>query len=676
MQTSVRWINDYLDRPATAEEIADGLTRAGFPLDGREERAGDICLEIETTSNRGDCLCHVGLARELAAMSGRKVKFNPSRPVASGPAASSLASVENREHGRCPLYTGRIIRGVKVGPSPAWLADRLRAIGQIPRNNVVDATNFVLFELGQPTHVFDLATLKGARIIVRCANPGEPFQPLGDGAPAVKLTTDDLVIADAERPVALAGVKGGALTAVTESTTDLLLEAATFAPASVRRSSRRHAISSDSNYRFERGVHPATIAAAADRLAELILQIAGGQLCDGVLSAGAELPPERTVSLRPARCRALLGREIADAEIIRSLTDLGFHVEVSGDTLRCRVPAARIDIEREVDLIEEICRMSGLDKLPLRETIAVRVAPAQTHLVARRLVQDLLVSQGFIECVTHSLVSDAAADAFLPPGSTPLRTLESRTMAEPALRPSIIPSLLRVRKHNQDHGVSDLKLFEVASTFRRDAQGHVERPSLGMIVDGGNLELGIRPLRGAIERVARAMSGPDVEVAVAPLPDGAISWLTPAGEVRVDGRPIGVIGVVTDAARRAAGVDQSLLAAELDLRALTQSYPPDTQVHPLPDRPAIERDISAIVSESTAWNDIEELIDRLGLQHLEQAEFVTVYRGKNVGPGRKSVTLRLRFRASDRTLRHEEVDLQMTQAMAALRDSLKAEIRS
>ena len=189
MQTSVRWINDYLSPPATAEEIADGLTRAGFPLDGREEVAGDICLEIETTSNRGDCLCHVGLAREMAAMTSRKLKIDASAAavVPAKPAAATFTSVENRETASCPLYTARIIRGVKVGPSPSWLADRLRAVGQIPRNNVVDATNFVLLELGQPTHVFDLAKLKGSKIIVRKATRDEPFLPLGEGG------TDDQV---------------------------------------------------------------------------------------------------------------------------------------------------------------------------------------------------------------------------------------------------------------------------------------------------------------------------------------------------------------------------------------------------------------------------------------------------------------------------------------------------
>lgn len=242
MRTSVNWINDYLDPPASADEQAELLTRAGFPFDGREDLDGDVQQEIETTSNRGDCLCHYGLAREIAAISGRTLRSPTVELPMGDPEAASVASVRNERHDLCPLYTGRVILGATVAPSPGWLADRLRAIGQIPRNNIVDATNFVLFELGQPTHVFDLRLLRGASIIVRNARPDEPFRPLGEGAATVTLSADDLVIADGERAVALAGVKGGADTAVTNATTDLLLEAATFLPIAVRRMSQRHRI--------------------------------------------------------------------------------------------------------------------------------------------------------------------------------------------------------------------------------------------------------------------------------------------------------------------------------------------------------------------------------------------------------------------------------------------------
>ncbi|MCH8314434.1 MAG: hypothetical protein IIA64_00540 [Planctomycetes bacterium] len=313
MFASVNWINAYLDPPASADEQAELLTRAGFPLEGRAEvDGGDVRQDFEMASNRGDVGCHVGMAREIAAISGRTLKAPRPSPHPTAGRADQFVTVINKAPKLCPLYTGRVIRGLRVGPSPKWLTDRLTAIGQIPRNNLVDISNFVLFELGQPTHVFDLAKLGGAQIVIRMAKPGESFLPIGEGAAKVKLTEQDLVIADEKRAVAIAGVKGGAETAVTETTTDILIEAASFDPVSVRNSSRRLNIASDSSYRFERGVHPGQVDFAAERLVELILELCGGELCEGVLAEGQPIPEPRTASMRPDRCRKLLGIEISN----------------------------------------------------------------------------------------------------------------------------------------------------------------------------------------------------------------------------------------------------------------------------------------------------------------------------------------------------------------------------
>ncbi|MFZ9689334.1 MAG: phenylalanine--tRNA ligase beta subunit-related protein, partial [Phycisphaerales bacterium] len=270
MRTSVRWLNDYLDRPVTPDEAADAFTRVGFPVEHRESTDdGDVVLEVELTSNRGDCLSHLNLARELAAMTGRTVK-EPS--FARIPDGAGPVPVANLDHEACPLYTARVIRGVTVRPSPEWMQQRLRAIGQVPRNILVDATNFVLFEYGQPTHAFDLGRLGGPAIQVRPAKDGESLLPIGEGAKPLALRAGDLVIADASVPAAIAGVKGGAPSAVTERTTDVLIEAATFAQKSVRSSSRGLKVASDSSYRFERGVAAADVDEAADRLVALILE--------------------------------------------------------------------------------------------------------------------------------------------------------------------------------------------------------------------------------------------------------------------------------------------------------------------------------------------------------------------------------------------------------------------
>ena len=687
MRTSVLWINDYLDRPADAAEQAAVLTAAGLPLDGGDTAEnGEPWQEIETTSNRGDCLCHLGMAREIAASTGRSLKFPKVELKPSAARAADLVKVRNHEHAMCPRYTARVIRGVKVGPSPEWLQRRLIAIGQIPRNNVVDATNFVLFELGQPTHVFDLATLAGAEIHIRRAKDGEPFLPLGSDAKEVKLTANDLVIADRDRPVALAGVKGGALASVTEQTTDLVLEAATFDAVAVRNASRRHGIASDSSYRFERIVHPAEIDAAADRLAALIIEIAGGTLCDGVVADGAPLPAARPIRLRPARARQILGFDIETPRMMRLLDTLGFAPKLSGsgatETIDTTAPARRVDVEREIDLIEEICRLNGLDAVPVSDTIPIRVPQRNPIERGTRDVKDLLVGMGFIESITHSLVAEKAGEAFLPKGATLLRVDDERAGGEPALRPSVVTSLLRVRRHNEDQGATNLRVFEFASAFHYAGGTHVERPTLALVADAPadgtagarDAQGAFRLMRGVVERVLTLVAPRVAKVEF--VKSDATPWLSAGARVLVDGREIGVVGVVDGRVLKAHGLERPTAAAELELRGLLAKYPPENAAQELPAFPAADRDISAIVSEQVSYGDIEQAIRALGLANLESVSFVTTFRGKQIGDGRKSVSLRLVFRKLDGTMKSEEADASVTRAIAMLREKLGAEIRS
>jgi phenylalanyl-tRNA synthetase beta chain len=673
-------MNDYLDPPASAEEQAELLTRAGFPLEGSEpvvvSDGTDIRQDFEMTSNRGDCVCHIGLAREIAAISGRTLRVQSARPKPTGGKASALISVTNEEPQRCPLYTGRVIRGVKVQQSPQWLADRLLARGDIPRNNVVDATNYVLFELGQPTHVFDLPMLRGGQIIIRMAHDREPFLPIGEGEVEVKLTKHDLVIADAERAVAIAGVKGGALTAVTMGTTDLLLEAASFDPVAVRNTSRRLGISSDSSYRFERGVHPGQVNDAANRLAELILELAGGELCDGVVSDGAPIPEQRTVSMRFERCRRILGVPVTNEQMLESLEKLGFEPKRDGDRVICTVPYQRNDIEREIDLIEEVGRMFGHDNIPVTETIEVRVAPPQPTELARQAIAAELTGQGFVETVTHSLVGEESARPFLEDGATLLRVDDERAKAEPVLQPSVLPSLLRVRRLNQDNGVHHLRLFEPARTFRgRPGNGrdHDEDARLGLLMDVEDMQQGLRPLRGTIQRLAEILLGHEARVTVEP--DETTIWLAPGARASVNGTPIGRFGLLAPMVGERFGLNEAVLVAELTLEPFYESYPPETPAHALPSFPAIARDVSPILDERITWAQVREVVDGLSLDMLETSEFVTTFQSKSIGAGKKSLTFRLRFRAPDRTLTHDEVDGQVEAAINALRSQLNAEIR-
>ena len=673
MYVSTTWLNDYLDPPATAQEQAELLTRAGFPLEGRKDVGGDVCQDFEMTSNRGDCVCHLGLAREIAAISGRSLK-PPSAPAtpSEGP-AHQIASVTNHEHDLCPLYTARIIRGLEVGPSPEWLAERLRTIGQIPRNNLVDAANFVLFELGQPTHVFDLATLKGPAIIIRSAAAGEPFLPIGEGSVEVKLTVDDLVIADAERAVAIGGVKGGAVTAVTDSTTDILIEAATFDHVTVRNSSRRHNIASESSYRYERGVHPAQVNPAADRLTAMILELCGGELVAGVVADGKAIPERRTATMRPSRCRAIMGVEMSDEQMVQWLDTLGFEPALDGDRITCLVPVHRLDIEREVDLIEEVGRMYGHDNIPISDTLEIRVAPLQPTERARQAVANVLVGEGYIETVTHSLISEAAAEAFMPAGARGVRVADDRAKAEPVLQPSVLPGLLRVRAHNRDNGVDDVSLFETASTVAMFDGSHRETVNVAFIQDLQGAEQGLRTIRGVIDRLAELLVGPEVAVDVTA--DNTQPWYDPGAAISINGDPIGFCGVITQSVAALFGLNHDVVAAELELPRLYDGFPPEREAHTLPTFPVVERDISAVVAEATRWADIRTAIDDCRIGVLEAVEFVTTYRSEKIGADRKSVTIRLRFRATDRTLTNDDVDVHAEAVMTTLQQQLNAEIR-
>ncbi|MBX3374424.1 MAG: phenylalanine--tRNA ligase subunit beta [Phycisphaeraceae bacterium] len=692
MHASATWINDYLDPPAPPEVQADALTRAGFPVESFEEvqtGAGtDIRHEVELTSNRGDCLCHLGLAREIAAMSrGTRRVREPavSLPDGGRERPEDLVRLSNDDPAHCPLYTARLVRGVRIGPSPAWLRDRLTARGDIPRNNVVDATNFVMFESGQPTHVFDLAKLRGPEIRVRRARADEPFLPLGEGAQEIRLTPDDLVIADAERAVALAGVKGGALTAVTGSTTDILIEAAAFAPGAVRAASRRHGIATDSSYRFERGVHPGQIDASAERLCRIILDVAGGTLVPGSLRAGAAIPAPRTVALRPQRCRAVLGIDVPDAFMHDAFERLGLAPRRDAEgRIVCTIPPARLDLEREIDLIEEVGRLRGYEDIVVLDTISIGVNPPQPSELARRAVSELLVGMGFQETVTHTLVSEAHARAFLFPGDDAIRVDDERAGGEPILRPSLLPSLLRVIRHNLDHGQRDVMVFESAATFAqavraRGEDTHREQRVLALAATTEDPAVGLRLLRGVVDRLMVLLRGPAACLAAAEITaDDAPPWLAAGLTLRLqatDADPIGTLGVLAPAVRRLFDLPGAVAVAELAVPSLYPVWPPDLAARPLPAFPAIERDVSAIVADDCRWAAIEDAVRHLAPARCESIEFVTVYRGKGIAPGQKSLTLRLRFRAADRTLTHDEVGHEMDRVLTMLVDRFGAEIR-
>lgn len=701
MNISLRWLNRYLQPAVDATEAEAILTAAGFPLESVTPlESGDTLLDVEVTSNRGDCLSHVGLAREIAASSKRTLRLPEVHDVhgkhGNQAPARQVFALENRVPEACPTFTAQVVRGIKVGPSPRWMVEALEAVGQRSINNVVDITNWLNFEFGQPAHVFDLARLAGSRLVVRWAIEGERLKTL-DGKDRI-LKANEVVVADGERAQSLAGVIGGFDSQVTEATTDIVLEAATWDPVAVRRAARRHRVRTDASHRFERGVDARTVKGAALRGLSLILELTGGELAPGMLVEGRKLEPVAPINFRPSRCNALLGTDILVSEMIGILRAL--EIEVSQrdeDTLVCTPPAWRsADLTREVDLIEEVARIRGMDSIPVRDRLPVALRPAQASERARREIAGVLHGLGFYETVTFSFTSPGRATPFLDAGREMVAVDDERRAHEPALRPSLIPSLLACRRANQDGQVAvagGVRLYERAQVFAQAPGGlrqTLERTTLTLLMDVAgsgrkrsveDMQSGVRMMRGAVEAVARAVAGPGASVSVRPVAPSAAGWDAAthvALEVSARGStmPLGRMGLVSADVMREYELAAPVVAAELDEPVLLALYPPAASVRPLPAFPAIERDLSPIVRESVRWEQIAALVHEARLEHFEALEFVGGYRGKQVGEGAKSVTLRVRFRAPAQTLRHEDVDPQMAALMEALRSRLGAEFRT
>lgn len=676
MKTSLDWLNSYLDRPADADEVEQLLTDQGLPIESRETtQGGDVVLDVEVTSNRSDCLSHVGLAREVAAGSGRALVGVQEEPLLNHEDSSvqvgAVAGVENQNENLCPLYTARVIRGVKVGDSPDWLVKRLEAVGLRAVNNIVDVTNYVLLELGQPLHAFDMAKLKGQRIVVRGALEGESIEAIDGSRHELKAGMG--VIADENDPVAIAGVMGGMASRVTQSTVDVLLESAVFDPLSVRGTGRSLKLTSDSSYRFERGVDPQGVDQASRRAAGLICQLTGGTLARGVICIGKAAPDRHDVVMRIERCCRLLGVELEAGQIVDLLTPLGFEprLEQAGQQVVCSVPSYRLDISREVDLIEEVARLYGFDAVPVNEKIHIVARPVQPRVAARRKLGEVLVGRGYYEAVTFSFIRVKQGELFVGDGHEAVRVEDERRKAEPMLRPSVLPSLLACRKSNQDVGNTKVRLYECAAVWAGQKGRVVERRCLGMVGDAGQNQEALREIKGVIGELVQRLMGA-VEPVFVP---GERANFSVAAMVQAGGYKLGWVGLISQTTQELFDLQHPLVAAELDLDILLDGYPPERRVRELARFPGIERDLSVIVEDGVGWDKIQEQVLAGEPALLEDIRFLGIYRGKPVESGKKSVSIRMVFRDPAGTLRHEQVDPQVAAVVQRLETQLGARLR-
>ena len=670
MNVSYNWLKDYVETGLGYVEAAKRLTEIGLNVDSIEDLAdGDGRLEVEVTSNRPDCLGHIGVARELAAAIDATVRLPETAFDESDENAADLVAVEVADLDLCPLYTARVVCGVTVRPSPDWLVRRLEAVGVRPVNNIVDVTNYVLMECGQPLHAFDFAGIRGRRIVVRRAKAGEEFHAIDHTRHT--LTPDRLVIADAERPVALAGVMGGADTEIADTTVDVLLEAAVFDPLSIRNTSRALAMMSDSSYRFERRVDPHMTDWASRRACRLIVEVAGGRVAKGVVTVGRPLPEPVELTLRVPRIETLLGLAIPAETAADILARLQCEVlEATADRIRVRVPSWRPDLEREVDLIEEVARHHGYDKIPEgRQTPITISAPSKAERV-REMVGHVLTAAGYFEAVTFSFTGRDHA----------VRFRASDVTAEPlacrgttlALRESLTSGVMESLRVNRGAGEANARLFEIARRFIPVEGQDLPQEEQMLALATPDDFAGVRGVLEAVfdalrlgSRIAFAATDryPDLE-------PGA------AAEITLDSEPVGMIGRATDEAAEAFDLDEPPVVAELLYERLVAAANLEPTAEPLPHFPAMTRDLALVVNEAVTWADVERGVAAAEVLELESFEPVDVYRGKQVPAGKKSVAVRLTLRSPDATLTHEQADQMQARILAALDAAVGAALRT
>jgi phenylalanyl-tRNA synthetase beta chain len=669
MKVLFSWLKEFVDVPGTAADVAARLSVRGFAVEGIEGSGADAVIDFEVTANRPDCLSVLGLAREVATAYGLPLREPAGAALAALTATDRTdVSVHLEDPDLGPRYAGAVA-DVTVGASPGWLQARLRSAGVRPINNVVDITNYVLLELGQPMHAFDLTKIGGAQIRVRRARQGERITTLDGQSRA--LTAEMLVIADAAAPIAIAGVMGGADSEVGPATRAIVFESASFNANSVRRTSKALGLKTEASTRFERGVDPNLPLLAMRRACALLEATGAGRARGQVVDAYPAPVAPRQLALRRAKLSGLLGTIVPDADVTTLLTSLGFSLAPAGDGWTVTVPTRRVDVVREVDLIEEVARHYGFDRIPATFPALHAAAPAMDPRITRaRHLRRVLTGAGFSEAVTFGFIAEAAAAPFAAEGDVaPILNPLSETFG--VLRPSALPGLLDALAHNRRREQRDVRLFELGNVFSRSAG---ERQALALAWTGGSdaphwsgavTDVTFFDMKGALDRVCRALN-----LTAAAVPH-AESWLVPgqAAALVVGDRRLGVFGRLPKALAERHGLpgDDAVFVADLDLDAAdTAGGAPPLRVAPLPRYPSVTRDVAMLVSDTLPAADLRATIRRAGPASLADVREFDRYQGKGVPDGKVSLALRLTFRAADRTLTDGEIQTAMDAIVRAL----------
>ena len=682
MKISYNWLSELVTLTLNPKELAERLTMAGLAVEAVERIRDDHILDFDLTSNRPDALSHIGVAREAALICGTSLISRKSALNEVDESVEAAASVEILDPDLCPRYAARVIRQVKVAPSPKWLAERLESIGQRSVNNVADITNYVMFEMGQPTHAFDLNLLHGPRIIVRRPHASEEITTL-DGFTR-ELAPEMLVIADADRPVAIAGVMGGSDTEISDRTANVLIESAYFNPSSIRHTAKVLGMDTEASYRFARGVDFEAQVRAADRVAEMIAEIAGGQVLKDSIDVYPAPISRDAVSLRESRIERLTGLKVPIEKASDILRGLGFDVELNAAQkgLRACPPSFRVDVSREEDLVEEVARHVGYDLVDVTLPAWRGEGRYLRGDSQRRDVRRALISIGFDEAYSFSFVNDGH-DRLFRRGEGPAITIVNPIdVNQSKMRASLLTGLLDSVQHNFNQGTRDVKLFEMGRVFEASSSDErpAEREVLALAMTGSVLEDDWRgakqvdffDIKGAIELVVSTMN-----ISGFTINRARVEYLHPgqSAVLERDGADVARFGRLHPRVASLYKFRQPVFVAELELERLFALPADDVRYRALPRFPAASRDVSALVPDSVMWGDIEKAVRGLGIQEIVSVRVFDMYKGKEMSKGFHSLALRVIYRAQDRTLTDEEVTGMHERVRAELQHRFGAQLR-
>ena len=655
MIVSWDWLQEYVSLSMPQAELENRLAMAGLNHEESWTVGTDVAIDLEVTSNRPDCLGHIGVAREISVLWDQPLRIPRPKLSTSANRVADACQVTIQSPDLCPRYTARVIRGVKVGPSPDWLAKRLQTVGIAVINNVVDITNYVMLECGQPLHAFDFAKINGQQIIVREATKDEPFVAIDHKT--YTLQPGMCVIADTSGPVALGGVMGGETSEVSPATTDLLIEAADFAPLAVRGAARGLRLHSPSSYRFERRVDPEGIDWASRRACQLIQEIAGGELLDGVMDVHPGPKAERApILFRFSEIRRILGIDLDASRALQILEKLGvqFDVESTTDTQAAVIgPSWRRDLTREIDLIEEVARIHGYEQIP--EDVGVPMVPSyrsdQDRLMAR--VRTTLAALGFSEAMTPSLATPEISDAFSPwTSAEPIRSNTPALRGADCLRRSLVPSLLAARRTNQSLANARIELFEMAKVYLPASQGLPEEPMMVALTSGDEF----KAVKGVIEAVLAELAV-DRPLHCRAAVDHQLLAGDASCELRLGDDLLGYLGELSPAGLKNFGLRTRATVAEFRLSTLLEASDLVPQYQPLSAYPAITQDLNFVVDESVRWSDLSSTVQAAAGELLEDVRYCDTYRDTSKdGAGKKRLILSLVLRSQQETLTGEQAE--------------------